>query len=151
VELRGELVLAQQLGDPAGRGDVSGGQRGEGRGVDVLHVTARGDELTILVDDEDDLGVRFPNEAVHDPLDLVELLLVHHHLRVNHYSLRRLDDRCDPKSLGSCSFAVRWRSALRGATASLPSVVAAMLPRQSPGHGVACWNRAFRPGCSPAL
>src|SRR6185295_14320357 len=27
---------------------------------------------------------RFPNQAVHDRLDLVELLLVHHHSRVNH-------------------------------------------------------------------
>ena len=36
------------------------------RGVDVVDVAARRDELTVLVDDEDDLGVRVANQAVDD-------------------------------------------------------------------------------------
>ena len=60
VELSGELVLLEELGDAARRGDVAGGERGERGRVDVVDVAAGGDELTVLVDDEDDLGVRFP-------------------------------------------------------------------------------------------
>src|SRR6185437_12519940 len=45
-----------------------------------------GDELAVLVDDEDDLGVGVLDEAIHHVLDLIELLLVHHHLRVDHRS-----------------------------------------------------------------
>src|SRR5690606_17204005 len=84
VELRRELVLAEELGDAAGRRDVAGGERREGGRVDVLDLAARRDELSVLVDDEDDLGVRFPYQTVHDRLDLLELLFVHHHLRVHH-------------------------------------------------------------------
>ena len=36
------------------------------RRVDVVDVAARGDELAVLVDDEDDLGVRVLDQAVHD-------------------------------------------------------------------------------------
>ena len=56
----------------------------------LLDVAARGDELAVLVDDEDDLGVRVLHQAVDDRLDLVELLFVHHHLRVDHPILRAL-------------------------------------------------------------
>jgi hypothetical protein len=58
VKLGRELVLLQQLGHAARGGDVAGRQRGQARRVDVVDVAARGDELAVLVDDEDDLGVR---------------------------------------------------------------------------------------------
>ena len=38
VKLGRELLLLEQLGHAAGRGDVAGGQRGEARGVDVVDV-----------------------------------------------------------------------------------------------------------------
>ena len=41
VELSRELVLPEQLGHAAGRGDVAGGERGERRRVDVVDVAAR--------------------------------------------------------------------------------------------------------------
>ena len=66
VELGGELVLLEELRHAARRGDVAGGERRERRRVEVVDVAARGDELTVLVDDEDDLGVRVLDEAVHD-------------------------------------------------------------------------------------
>ena len=98
VELSRELVLAQQLGDAASGGDVARGERGKRSRVDVVHFTAGRDELTVLVDDEDDLGVRVPDQAVYDRLDLVELLLVHHHLRIDNRTLgaRRVCDLVGP-------------------------------------------------------
>ena len=66
------------------------------RRVEVVDVAARGDELAVLVDDEDDLGVRVLDQAIHDRLDLIELLLVHHHLGVDHRSLRTSPCRCAP-------------------------------------------------------
>jgi hypothetical protein len=69
---------------PPGGRDVAGRQRGEAGRVDVVDVAGCRDELAVLVDDEDDLGVRIPNQAVDHHLDLIELLLVHHHLRVDH-------------------------------------------------------------------
>jgi hypothetical protein len=85
-----ELVLAQQLRHAAGRGDVASGERREGRGVELFGLAGVGDELAVLVDDEHDLGVRLLHQAIDDRLDLVELLLVHHHLRVRHELLRAL-------------------------------------------------------------
>src|SRR5688572_21828811 len=84
MKLGGELLLAEQLRDAARGSNVAGGEGGERRRVDVADLAARRDELSVLVDDEDDLGVRFPNQAVDDRLDLVELLFVHHHSGVNH-------------------------------------------------------------------
>ena len=81
VELRRELVLLEQLRHAACRGDVAGGEGGQAGRVDVVDVAARGDELSVLVDDEHDLGVRVLDQPIHDGLDLIELLLVHHHLR----------------------------------------------------------------------
>jgi hypothetical protein len=66
VKLSRELVLLEELGHAARRGDVAGGERGQARRVDVVDVAARGDELPVLVDDEDDLGVRVANQAIHD-------------------------------------------------------------------------------------
>ena len=84
VKLGGELVLLEQLRHAARRGDVARGEGGEAGRVDVVDVAGRRDELTVLVDDEDDLGVRVTNQTVHDRLDLIELLLVHHHLGIDH-------------------------------------------------------------------
>ena len=50
----------------------------------LVDVASGGNELSILVDDEDDLGVRVTNQTVYDRLDLIELLLVHHHLGIDH-------------------------------------------------------------------
>ena len=57
VEEDRELLLADQLGQPVGGGDVAGGQRGERGRVDAAHVAVDGDLLAVLVDQEDDLGV----------------------------------------------------------------------------------------------
>ena len=43
-----------------------------------------GDQLAILVDDENNQRIGIANEFVTDLLDLGELLFVHHHLRINH-------------------------------------------------------------------
>ena len=89
VELSRELVLLEELRHAARRGDVAGGERGQARRVHVVDIAGGRDQLPVLVDDEDDLGVRVPNQAVDDRLDLVELLLVHHHLGIDHRALRR--------------------------------------------------------------
>ena len=93
-----ELLLAEQLRDPAGRGDVAGGQRGQRGGVDVVGLPAARDELAVLVHEEHDLGVGLASQAIADRVDLVELLLVHHHLLVHRRSPlsgRRMSSRAD--------------------------------------------------------
>src|SRR5690606_25593022 len=102
--------------------------------VEVVDVAAGGDELSVLVDDEDDLGVRFPHQAVHDRLDLVELLLVHHHLRVYHPSLRKPDGASvyTPRAAGIS----RRTSPGRIIDANrLPSIPSVFLCHESPGTG----------------
>src|SRR6266508_1528430 len=78
VELVRDLLLADELREAPHRRDVARGQRGERGRVEVLGLAARRDELTVLVDEEDDLGVRVAREPVADPGDEPELLLVHH-------------------------------------------------------------------------
>jgi hypothetical protein len=83
VKEDGEFLLADQLGEAAGRSDVSRGQRSERGGVQVLRGPDRSDELPVLVDEEDDLRVRFARQALANHADLLELLVVHHHLRLH--------------------------------------------------------------------
>src|SRR6266568_248973 len=78
VELVRELLLADELREPAHRGHVARGEGCERGRVEVLRLTARRDELPVLVDEEDDLGVRVARKAVADPGDEPELLLIHH-------------------------------------------------------------------------
>src|SRR5882672_3693426 len=83
VKEDGEFLLADQLGESARGRDVAGGERGQRGGVEVLGGADGGDELAVLVDEEDDLGVGFPGQPLADPADLLELLVVHHHLRLH--------------------------------------------------------------------
>src|SRR5512145_1458766 len=78
VELVRELLLADELREAAHRRDVARREGGERGRVEVLRLPARRDELTVLVDEEDDLGVRVAGEPVADSGDEPELLLVHH-------------------------------------------------------------------------
>jgi hypothetical protein len=88
VELRVELVFTQQLGHPARGSDVAGRERRERGRVDLIRISSSGDELAVLVDNEDDTGIGGTDQSIDDRLDLPELLLVHHHLRVGHPILR---------------------------------------------------------------
>src|SRR5437870_13589255 len=83
VKEDGELFLSDQLRQAAGRGDVAGRQRGERSGVEVLGGSDGGDELAVLVDEKDDLGVGLASQPLADRADLLELLVVHHHLRLH--------------------------------------------------------------------
>src|SRR6266478_1128652 len=78
-----ELLFSEQLGETAGGRDVAGGERGERRGIEVLGGADGGDELAVLVDEEDDLRVGLPRQALADRADLLEFLVVHHHLRLH--------------------------------------------------------------------
>ena len=86
VEEDRELLLADQLGQTVGRGDVAGGQRGQRRRVDAAHVALHGDLLAVLVDQKDDLRVGVDLQTLEDVLDLLVLLLVHHEIRSGHVS-----------------------------------------------------------------
>ena len=72
---------------------LPGGQRRERGGVEVLDLAARGDELPVLVDEEDDLGVRVAREAIADPALIRELLLVHHQAGIHGPTSLRVDYR----------------------------------------------------------
>src|SRR5205823_11334848 len=78
-----ELLFSNQLGETAGGRDVAGGERGERSGIEVLGGADGGDELAVLVDEEDDLRVGLPRQALADRADLLEFLVVHHHLRLH--------------------------------------------------------------------
>src|SRR5438132_133455 len=78
-----ELLLSDQLGETAGGRDGAGGERGERGGVQVLGGADGSDELAVFVDEEDDLRVGLPSQALADRADLLELLVVHHHLRLH--------------------------------------------------------------------
>ena len=80
MKLTGELALGQELGDPAGRGDVTGGERGQRRHVQLLRVTGLCDRLAVLVDDKHRLRIRVSLKDVADTVDLLQLLLVHDEL-----------------------------------------------------------------------
>ena len=82
VEEDRELFFAEELGEAARGGDVAGGERGERRGVHAARVARRGDELAVLVDEEDDLGVGLATESLDLGHDLLELLLVEDQVRV---------------------------------------------------------------------
>src|SRR5262249_21262572 len=68
---------------PAAGGDIAGGKTGERRGVEVIDIAGCGNQLSILVDDEDDFRVCIFDESIDDVLNLIEFLLVHNHLRVD--------------------------------------------------------------------
>src|SRR5690606_33387629 len=76
VEQDGELLFTQQPGEPARCRDVARRQRGQGRGVDVVGGAAAGDELSVLVDEEDGFGIGIPREAIADGGDAAVVLLV---------------------------------------------------------------------------
>ena len=74
-----KLLLADQACEAIGRSDVAGRQARETGGVDLSNLSVTGDLLTVLVDEEDQLGVRVGAQAADDRLDLLILLVIHHH------------------------------------------------------------------------
>ena len=84
VEVDREVFLADDLREAAGRGDAAGGERGEARGVDAAHLAGLGDQLAVLVDDEDALRVGVADQSLDDAEDLSVVLVVHHELGVPH-------------------------------------------------------------------
>src|SRR5205823_9052535 len=72
VEEDREFLLADELGETARGGDVARRQRRQRGGIQVLCRTDRGDELAVLVDEEDDLRVRFARQALANRADLLE-------------------------------------------------------------------------------
>ena len=79
-----EFLLADQLRQSVGGGDVAGGQRGEGRGIDAAHVSVHGDLLAVFVDQENDFCVGVDLQTLERVLDLEVLLLVHHEIGRGH-------------------------------------------------------------------
>src|SRR5437868_2647032 len=117
-----ELLLSDQLRQAAGRGDVAGRQRGERGGVEVFGGAHGGNELAVLVDKKDDLGVGLAREPLADRADLLEFLVVHHHLRLHSRDLflsweslaRTLTEAWGPvqelTGHGSAYISRRWRA-----------------------------------------
>ena len=68
VELVGELVLPSSFAMPPVAAMLPAVSEASEVVSMLLDVAARGDQLAVLVDDEDDLGVRVPDEAVARPL-----------------------------------------------------------------------------------
>ena len=52
--------------------------------VDAAHLAGLGDQLAVLVDDEDALGVGVADQALDHGEDLPVILVVHHELGVHH-------------------------------------------------------------------
>ena len=67
VELAGEVLLAQDLRDAAGGGDVARGQRRQRRHVELVDVAGVGDRLTVAADEQHRLGVGIPSELARRP------------------------------------------------------------------------------------
>src|SRR5690606_5181145 len=88
VEMDRELLLADDLGEAARRGDRARGQRGEAGGVEAPGVAGLGQELAVLVDDEDALGVGVPGQAFAHAQDLAVVLVVQHELGVDDRHVR---------------------------------------------------------------
>ena len=84
VEMDREVLLADDLGEAAGGRDAARRERREARGIDSTHLAGLGDQLPILVDDEDALGIGVPDELLDDRQDLPVVLVVHHKLGVEH-------------------------------------------------------------------
>ena len=95
VKLRRELVFLEQFRHTSGRRNISSRQRSQRCRIQILDVTTSRNELTVLVDDEHDFSVRVPDKTVYDCLNLVELLLVHHHLGIDHPCLRQHTSRLE--------------------------------------------------------
>ena len=74
-----ELFLADEAGEAIGRGDVPGGQACEARRVDLPDFSVARNLLTVLVDEEDELGIRVAAQPADDRFDLLILLVIHHH------------------------------------------------------------------------
>jgi hypothetical protein len=55
VELAGELILFEQLGDAAGRRDVARDERAQRGRVELVRSAGGRDELAVLVDEENRL------------------------------------------------------------------------------------------------
>jgi len=75
-----ELFL-RSAGETAGGRDVAGGERGERRGIEVLGGADEAMSWPFLSTRKTIFGVGLPRQALADRADLLEFLVVHHHLR----------------------------------------------------------------------
>ena len=89
MEMDREVVLADELGQPAGGGDAARGQRREAGGVDAAQLAGLGDQLAVAVDHEDTLGIRVAHQPLDHRQDPAVVLVVHHELRVAHPQMPR--------------------------------------------------------------
>jgi len=86
MEQDGKFLLADELRKSIGRSDVAGGERGERRGVEVVDVAVGRDLLAVFVDEENELGVGVGAKFAQNRFDLIELLVIHHHISGRHDS-----------------------------------------------------------------
>ncbi len=100
MEVVRELLLAEDLGEPAGGGDVARDQRGQRGGVQVLELAGVGDHLAILVHEEHGLGVGVAHESLGHGQDPFLILLVQNELRSQgHPSRHPLSSTTAPRPL----------------------------------------------------
>ena len=76
MELDRELLLSNQLSEPAGGGDRARGEAGERRGVYARRISALRDELTVFIDHKDRPRVCPVIEGVTDCLDRFNVLCI---------------------------------------------------------------------------
>ena len=78
VEEDRELLLTNQFRQSVGCGDIAGGERCQGRRIDLVDLARSGDLLAVLVDKKDDLRTGVDAKTVEELGNPIELLLIHH-------------------------------------------------------------------------
>src|SRR6185295_1933078 len=142
-----------QLRQPVGGSHVAGGQRGERGGVELLDLSRRGNLLTVLVDQEDGLGVGLLAQTAQGLLEMPELLLVKHEVgcahghpfrtarryNIAHRAVKALIPRqlSLPERRAQRNSRQPWRTSLSASTSSCPS------SRNRSGIGEHPWPLAF--------
>src|ERR1700754_8527 len=95
-----KALLADQMRQPVGRGNIAGRQACEAGGVEVEHLSVRRDLLAIFIDQENELGVRIRAQARDDVLEQPIFLFVHYDRSRHSFSLNerpRQGERCQSR------------------------------------------------------
>src|SRR2546425_12007381 len=96
---RGELVLADHLGELVVGTEVGGGERSEGGGVELGGVADGRHQLSRAVDEQRAAGVRVPKERLQGLLNLLEVVLRERPARrTRHYVPSGLSDSAMSRS-----------------------------------------------------